>query len=492
MIARIRQGLIHLNVVVAFLTFSSGASGYVASALGPEATLSEPSGGYVGQMTVIPAHAPAGTRVTVKANGLPSRQEVQLVWRTVKGQWKVVDGDYNGREYIPVVYEIAKLTTDVNGALDFEFETPEDFGFMHDIVVQQGQRLLTQVGFNLDMTVSISPARAPAGTPITIEVKGIGWRQLQNSWMLLYDNKYTGWISAVTTSGAARFTVPAVGRPGRHVLEILHGDFTFAYRNMQQSPEPDRPRFIKYLTVTPGAAVLPPPAELQTQKNIRGLPKPGALVATPAHAPIKTPVVVRGAGIPPGKPFDLEWGTVTGNRVSANAGWEESTRAIASAIADTQGNIEFRFNAPDDLGGAHSLLVRDGTLKKQGFFWTVPSALPLNVNKGPVGTAFKVHLKGAGWTETANIYAIVYDNNYIGYACGFNSQGDIEVFLQATGDPGWHFIDFYPAIYKGKETRPLNFRVPQLTFEADHPGEDLPRFRFAFLVTPDLKAKAAP
>jgi hypothetical protein len=31
--------------------------------------------------------------------------------------------------------------------------------------------------------------------------------------------------------------------------------------------------------------------------------------------------------------------------------------------------------------------------------------------------------------------------------------------------------------------RPINFRLPQLTFERDHPGEDLPRFRFAFEVT---------
>jgi hypothetical protein len=37
-----------------------------------------------------------------------------------------------------------------------------------------------------------------------------------------------------------------------------------------------------------------------------------------------------------------------------------------------------------------------------------------------------------------------------GYACAFNSQGDLEIFMQATGEPGWHYIDLYPAIYKGK------------------------------------------
>jgi len=38
--------------------------------------------------------------------------------------------------------------------------------------------------------------------------------------------------------------------------------------------------------------------------------------------------------------------------------------------------------------------------------------------------------------------------------------------------------------YKGAETRPNKFRIPQLTYAQDHPGEDLPAFHFAFEVTP--------
>ena len=56
------------------------------------------------------------------------------------------------------------------------------------------------------------------------------------------------------------------------------------------------------------------------------------------------------------------------------------------------------------------------------------------------------------------------------------------IYLKATGAPGWHFIDLYPAVYKGKEGRPNNFRLPQLTYATDHPGEDLPRFQFAIKV----------
>ena len=37
-------------------------------------------------------------------------------------------------------------------------------------------------------------------------------------------------------------------------------------------------------------------------------------------------------------------------------------------------------------------------------------------------------------------------------------------------------------IYKGQETRPNDFRIPELTYAADHPAEDLPAFHFAYEV----------
>jgi hypothetical protein len=98
----------------------------------------------------------------------------------------------------------------------------------------------------------------------------------------------------------------------------------------------------------------------------------------------------------------------------------------------------------------------------------------------------EVHLKGVGWTETANIYNVDVDNSYVGYSCGFNSGGDVQIYLDMDGDmdgaPRWHFIDLYPGVYKGTEVTPNNLRIPQLTFAADHPGERLPAFHFAFLI----------
>lgn len=144
------------------------------------------------------------------------------------------------------------------------------------------------------MTVEISPKSGAVGTPIEVDIKGIGYRSLYNSWDVIYDNNFTGWISSVTTKGSASFTIPATGGPGDHLIEVVHGELTFPYRNPEQNPAPDRPRFALTFTVTDGAPVLPPAPEQQGQKVVRVLPPQGGLVATPRFSGVGEPALVRG------------------------------------------------------------------------------------------------------------------------------------------------------------------------------------------------------
>ena len=60
-----------------------------------------------------------------------------------------------------------------------------------------------------------------------------------------------------------------------------------------------------------------------------------------------------------------------------------------------------------------------------------------------------MHIKGAGWSETGNIYTLEWTIRTSATPAG-SSQGDVTVRIHAPGETGWHFLDLYPAIYNGK------------------------------------------
>jgi len=449
-----------------------------------------PPAAFVGRIALTPDHGPAGTLVTLTGSGLPASAALDLVWHTVTGSW-VLRGanreEFHGRRFDLLPVPLGRLTTDAAGNLGAQFKVPQDFGWHHDVLLLQDGVIRNKAAFKVEMKVRVAPQSGPPGTPITISVDGIGWQNMENSWTVIYDNRFTGWLSAVTTRGRARAIIPATGQPGKHVIQIVHGSFTFPYMNMQQSPRPERPTFSFEFTVTGRPPILPPPAAAHGLQIKRGTPPSGsgpAIWTDIISGPVGQPMTVFGRGFAPRETLELFWGTVAGNRVSGD-GWADESEVAGKTQADDRGQFAFAMEIPDDLGGSHAITAKiAGRPVAETSVTITPSAFALQPASGPAGTKFTIHLKGVGWTETANIYHIVYDNAYVGYACGFNSQGDVQVFMKATGEPGWHFIDLYPGIYRGRDVAGVqNFRIPQLTYAADHPGERLPAFRFAFLVT---------
>ena len=162
-------------------------------------------------------------------------------------------------------------------------------------------------------------------------------------------------------------------------------------------------------------------------------------------------------------------------------------RRIGEITVDADGRIDWPLTIPDDLGGLHGLALceRATTWSRGRYFVIETSIVDMSPRSGPAGTPVTIHLKGVGWTEYDNIYVATYDNAYMGYACGFNSQGDVVINFTATGEPGAHLIDLYPGIYQGPPTEPQQlYRLPQLTYADDHPGNKIPALRFTFEVTP--------
>lgn len=467
-----------------------------AAAEEPRGTKVQAKVAYMGQFSLTPSHGPAGTEVRATGAGLPADTELKLLWKTVEGSW-VLEGEhqeqYRGRRFTPVDMPLNTITTDSAGSFEAKFTVPDGWGFEHDVVVVQRDTgvIRNQASFAVDMEVTVSPESGPPGTPINIEVRGMGHRYLTNSWLVLYNNQLTGWMSSVTTGGTARAVIPATGRPGdRHVIRIMHGTWSNAYLNPHQSRAPDRPDYTFVFEVTEGQPVLPAAPETQSLPPESGARPPGdgpSLWSDPAAATVDTPMTIHGRGLPPGQDIELVYFRQEGTRLYGHD-IIETAAVLGEATVAADGTVEVAdASFPDDLGGPHEIVARAGEdVLAVGQFSITPSVIVVAPTSGPVGTRLRIQMKGVGWRETDNIYHVVYNNAYAGYACGFTSQGDVEIFLPAAGDPapGWHFIDLYPGLYDGEDMPwTNNFRIPQLTGAEDHPNL-LPVFRLAFKVEP--------
>jgi hypothetical protein len=284
----------------------------------------------------------------------------------------------------------------------------------------------------------------------------------------------------------ARFR--AAGPAGDHVIKIYTGWQGQSYLNYEQSPVARLPRPQFTFHTTPGGPAREAYAEPYqpqpippTEVKVAG----AKLAIAPTQGPVGTRATLRGEGFSPNSSLQLVWETSAGSRVSG-AGFEPQENVVAQVKVGSDGKIELPVTIPGDLGGLHGVVLKSGdTLVARAFFVIETSIVSITPKSGPAGTPVTIHLKGVGWTEYDNIYVATYDNAYMGYACGFNSQGDVVINFTAAGEPGEHLIDLYPGIYQGppNETQQL-YRTPQLTYADDHPGNKIPALRFMFEVTP--------
>jgi len=431
-----------------------------------------------------------GARVSVSASGLPAGKDVELQWGTVTGGWVVEDYyHFRGKKYSDTTISLGRFPIDQGGRLNAQFTIPEDYGGVHDVMALVDGRTVAQNGIEVTQSFELSAASGPIGTPIELRVKGLGWRTMESTWVVNWDNNTLGWISAASARGSAVARFRAAGPAGDHVIKVYTGWQGQPYLNHEQSPVAHlpRPEFIFRTTNAPPQASV---AEAEPyQKQIIPaveISAPNAAVSlTPTQGPVGTRARLKATGLRAGAAIDLVWQTAVGNRVSGD-GFSPQDNVIQQATVGRDGVLDVAVTVPDDLGGLHSLALRDGTATlARAHFVIETSIVSITPTSGPAGTPVAIHLKGVGWTEYDNIYVATYDNAYMGYACGFNSQGDVVINFMAAGAPGIHLIDLYPGIYQGPQTEPQQlYRTPQLTYAEDHPGNKIPALRFAFQVTP--------
>ena len=452
-----------------------------------------------------PDIAVAGTNVTLAGAGLAASKDVTIVWMTANVRYildpKPDSVDYIGRKVDKIGVVLATAKTNASGAFSVAVKAPKDFGGIHDIYAVVDGIQVAKGGFLLERTVTISPKRGPVGTPITITVVGMGSPTYESVGAVLYDNHYAGAVSANTTRGVTRFKIRAAGNVGSHWIEYAGSSHTVPYLNMQQSPVPWTDSHRLKFTVTKDAGAPAPIVEQAVSVKPTISARTTVIdsdVAADSTAraevdsqkgPILSKIKVSATGLTPSAPVDLLWTSVVGNRVNCTGQcWKFTSQPLGRATAAADGSLRAPLTIPDGLGGWHAIqVVQAGKVMAQVPYFVKRSfvSVPKVVK---AGQPFFVELKGVGWTQLDNTLAITYDNSYIGYACGFNSNGYVRVQLFATGEPGTHLIDLYPLLYTQQPAYPYSQlgMVPLLGFARDAPGlgagYDIPAIRLAIKV----------
>ena len=473
--------------------------GALAPAAAPAATM--------GLLATKPDVAVAGTKFTVSGTGLPANKDVSIVWGTANVTW-VVDArpdsvDYLGRQASNVQVVLGTAKTDASGSFTSALTAPKDFGGIHNIYAVIDGVQVAKGGFLVARSATISPKSGPIGTMITVTYHGLGSSLYEGGASLLYDNKYTGALMANWTRGTAVTHIRASGAPGRHTIEVADA-ITFKYLNIQQSPIPWGTGVELSFTVTKDAgrpapridwpANVTPTLDAKTTLQLNGLASASAAtvqLASSAGA-VNTKVDLTAGGLTPNAPVDLEWSTVVGSRVNCSGTcWSFVSVPLGNATTKADGSLASAITVPDGLGGWHVVqLLQDGKVKAQVPYYVKRSIDGKGVSSLTLheGQRFTVHLKGLGWTQLDNTIAVDYDNSYVGYGCGFNSNGDTVMNLIATGGPGTHLIDMYPLLYTQQPSyanTPYGM-IPVLTYAQDAPGlalgYQLPAIRLAITI----------
>ncbi|MFC7132474.1 MULTISPECIES: hypothetical protein [Salinibaculum] len=461
-----------------------------------------------GTLALSEAEGFVGDTLGLRGEDLPANEQFQVVWNTVDGEWGTLRAhEVTGPQYRPRTETIATVETDASGTFGTEWTVPEDYGGEHRVeVVDASDETVAAATYEITPWFELEETTAPMGGAFTIRGYGIGPDVMINNYQVAWDNSYVGYMTGVQNRGTATAELRAVGPPGEHRVQIWRGYRGIPFlQNNTQSP---------YGTVSKGrqtawtvevtepedtpvtAWVDPLFDESPLSVHYPDLDEDTAatLDITPECGQAGTTAVITGRDFPPKEEVDLIWYTHEGHKPTGKFAPpdprvepERRPDILPTVTTDSDGSFQVEVEIPVDLGSTRPITARVGgkEVAVTGFMLQ-PAIETFSPTSGPAGTDIEIEISGVGWTMYEMAPMFVYDNTPLGYACGLSEKEDsttIDTVLQATGEPGWHFIDAYPTIFRMDDDEPEFELKAHLSYLDNHPVRPLPACHFAFEIT---------
>jgi hypothetical protein len=189
------------------------------------------------------AEIPARTAFKLFGQGFAPNAELELRWIDIAGDRvsEVQPGRF-GTGFQETPRLLSKMRTDERGAFEVRLVPESVQGGAHRIEAWQHERLLAQTYIGISRwPYPLRPKAGPVGTPITVEVDGVGWTEHENEVAFTYDNSYVGYACGADLMGKILPKIYATGRPGWHFIDL--------YPTFRNSPDfldgRDKPNFYR-------------------------------------------------------------------------------------------------------------------------------------------------------------------------------------------------------------------------------------------------------
>ena len=184
-----------------------------------------------GSATLHPASGPILSQTTLRAASLPPNTEVGLFFVTARGN-RMGPSGWN-LDSVP----LAKGTTTADGSLTATVQIPDDLGGWHMVKLAASDRVLLEVPYYVEQSlVAVKPKRVKVGETFTVQIKGSGWTELDNTVAVTYDNAAMGYACGFNSNGAVTINLVATGHPGTHPNPLLEGEGSAAVTTTPDLP----------------------------------------------------------------------------------------------------------------------------------------------------------------------------------------------------------------------------------------------------------------